>query len=193
MAERAFELFDEFAAAWARGERPSLDDYLEQAGPEAELLARLVDEYVSRAPAPPPREDAVELLDAFLEREPGLLALRRRRGLRVDEVVDALVKALALDARLRGKVKARYQQLEGGLLDPRRVSERVWDALTAAVGPAAVEAARWGRPAPAAPAAFRVKNELFEASGALAAEPPAPAQREPDDEVDALFGVGSAE
>src|SRR3712207_2509225 len=95
MAERVFELFDDFAAAWARGERPSLDYYLEQAGGEADALARLVDEYVSRAPAPPPREDAVEVLDAFLAREPGLVALRARRGVRVDDVVDALVDSLS--------------------------------------------------------------------------------------------------
>lgn len=189
MADRVFELFDEFAAAWARGERPSLDDYLEQAGPEAELLARLVDEYVSRAPAPPPRTDAVELLDAFLEREPGLLTLRRRRGLRVDEVVDALAKVLTV--KDRAKLKARYQQLEGGLLDPRRVSERLWDALAGAVDPSAREAARWGRPAPTAAPAFRVKQEpLFESLAVQRTEPlRQAADPEPADEVDQLFGV----
>src|SRR5215211_1559443 len=156
MHNRAYELFDDFAAAWARGERPSLDDYLERAGPESEQLARLVEEYVVRAPVPQPASDAVELLEAFLEREPGLLVLRRRRGVRVDDVVNALVKSLRLDAKKRPKVKARYLQLEGGLLDPRRVNAAVWKVLDGVIGPAAGEAASWRREAPAAPPAFRV-------------------------------------
>lgn len=192
---RVFELFDQFAAEWARGEHPSLDEYINRAGHEGPNLARLVEEYVSRAPVPPPREDAVELLDAFLEREPGLLALRRRRGLRVDEVVDVLAKRLAV--KNRAKLKTRYQELEGGLLDPTRVQAKVWDALRAAVGPAAAEAAAWGRaaPAPAAAPAFRLKQAptfeaaAFEARDAVARK----GDSFPPDEVDLLFGLGRAE
>ena len=191
---RVFELFDEFAAAWARGDHPSLDDYLGRAGPEAPTLARLVEEYVSRAPAPSPRAGAVELLDAFLEPEPGLLVLRRRRGLRVDEVVDALAKRLAI--KNRAKLKTRYQELEGGLLDPRRVNAKVWDALRAAVGPAAAEAAAWGRaaPEPSAPA-FRIKQApLFEPAPMAEARDVVESRHgEALDEVDRLFGVGPVE
>ena len=189
MRSRAFELFDDFAAAWARGDRPSLDEYLDQAGPEAGQLARLVQEYVARAPVPEPSADAVERLDAFLEREPGLLVLRRRRGVRVDEVVAALVRALGLDAKQRPKVKQRYLQLEGGLLDPSRVSAAVWKVLDGVIGPAGGEAARWGRPAPTAPApAFR----RAEATLAFDAAPAAAMEQRPTeepDEVDRLFGI----
>ena len=184
------QLFDEFAAAWARGEHPPLDDYINRAGHEGPKLARLVEEYVSRAPVPPPREDSVELLEAFLEREPGLLVLRRRRGLRVDEVVDILTKRLAV--KNRAKLKARYQELEGGLLDPRRVNARVWDALRAAVGPAAAEAAAWGRPVPPPAPAFRFAQKAMLESPALTASERVADDREvvePPDEVDRLFGI----
>jgi hypothetical protein len=187
---RVFELFDEFAAAWARGEHPSLDDYIQRAGYEGPKLARLVEEYVSRTPVPPPREDAVELLETFLEREPGLLVLRRRRGLRVDEVVDVLANRLRV--KNRAKLKARYQELEGGLLDPRRVQATVWDALRAVVGPAAAEAAAWGRPTPPAAPAFRFAQAPMLESAAFSARERVSDDRgvvEPPDEVDRLFGV----
>jgi cell division protein FtsB len=41
LPEHAFELFDEYAAAYARGERPDAGAYLERAGAEADELARL--------------------------------------------------------------------------------------------------------------------------------------------------------
>jgi hypothetical protein len=188
MPDRVFELFDEFAAAWARGDRPSLDDYLEQAGTEAGQLARLVEEHVARGPVPEPSADGVERLEAFLEREPGLLVLRRRRGVRVDEVVAALVKTLGLDAKQRPKVKQRYLQLEGGLLDPSRVNAAVWKVLDGVIGPAAGDAARWGHAPAAAPTLRRAEAKLaFDAAPAPAMKQ-RPAQ-EPD-EVDRLFGVG---
>jgi DNA repair protein RadA/Sms len=54
VAERAFELFDEYAAAYARGERPELGEFLARAGEDADELARLVDAFLARAPTPAP-------------------------------------------------------------------------------------------------------------------------------------------
>ena len=105
-------LFDELAAAYVRGERPDLPAYLARAGDEADELARLVDAFLRTVPPPEPSEDDVAVMRARLGGEPGLLALRRRRGRRVDDVVDELAA-----------------RLEGGVLDPHRIDERVWEAL----------------------------------------------------------------
>jgi hypothetical protein len=120
-------LFDELAAAYVRGERPDLPAYLARAGDGADELARLVDAFLRTVPAPEPSEDDVAVMRARLEGEPGLLVLRRRRGRRVDEVVDDLAVRLEVDDLPR--LKRYYQQLEGGVLDPHPVDERVWDAL----------------------------------------------------------------
>ena len=120
-------LFDELAAAYVRGERPDLAAYLARAGDDADELARLVDAFLRTVPPPEPSEDDVAVMRARLDGEPGLLALRRRRGRRVDEVVDDLAARLEVDDRPR--LKRYYQQLEGGVLDPHPIDERVWDAL----------------------------------------------------------------
>ena len=120
-------LFDELAAAYVRGERPDLPAYLARAGDGADELARIVDAFLRTVPPPEPSEDDVAVMRARLEGEPGLLALRRRRGRRVDEVVDDLAVRLEVDDRPR--LKRYYQQLEGGVLDPQPVDERVWEAL----------------------------------------------------------------
>ena len=120
-------LFDELAAAYVRGERPDLPAYLARAGDDADELARMIDTFLRVVPPPEPSEDDVAVMRARLEGEPGLLALRKRRSQRVDEVVDELAARLAVDDRER--LKRYYQRLEGGVLDPHRVDQRVWDAL----------------------------------------------------------------
>ena len=120
-------LFDELAAAYVRGERPDLPAYLARAGDDADELARLVDAFLRVVPPPEPSEDDVAVMRARLEGEPGLLALRTRRGRKVDEVVDELAVRLEVDDRPR--LKRYYQRLEGGVLDPHPVDERVWNAL----------------------------------------------------------------
>jgi hypothetical protein len=120
-------LFDELAAAYVRGDRPDLAAYLARAGEDADELARLVDGFLRVVPPPEPSDDDVAVMRARLEGEPGLLALRKRRSRRVDEVVDDLAGRLGLDDRPR--LKRYYQRLEGGVLDPHRVDQRVWDAL----------------------------------------------------------------
>ena len=120
-------LFDELAAAYVRGERPDLPAYLARAGDDADELARLVDAFLRTIPPPEPSEDDVAVMRARLEGEPGLLALRKRRGRKVDDVVDDLAVRLEVDDLPR--LKRYYQQLEGGVLDPHPIDERVWDAL----------------------------------------------------------------
>lgn len=122
-------LFDEFAASYARGDRPDLAGYLTRAGDRAGELARLVEVFLRVAPAPEPGDEDVAVMRARLEGEPGLLALRRTRARKVDEVVAELASRLGV--RDVTRLRRYYQRLEGGTLDPRPVDERVWDALRA--------------------------------------------------------------
>ena len=61
--------------------------------------------------------------------EPPLLLLRKRRKLRRDAVIAALMTALQLDPAKREKVAGYYHELETGLLDPEGVDRTVWAAL----------------------------------------------------------------
>jgi hypothetical protein len=120
-------LFDEFAAAYVRGEQPDIGASLALAGPDASELARLIDAFLRVAPAPEPRDDDIAVMHARLGGEPGLLALRRRQARKVDDVVSDLARRLAIEDLPR--LKRYYQRLEGGTLDPGPVDQRVWDAL----------------------------------------------------------------
>jgi hypothetical protein len=189
-------LFDEFAAAYVRGDRPDLPDYLARAGDGAGELARLVDVFLRVAPAPEASDDDAAVMQARLAGEPGLLALRTRRSRRVDEVVEDLATELGVDDRAR--LKRYYQRLEGGLLDPHRVDQRVWDALrglfamnvrnvvrpvTTGAGGSAM--AYYRRPAAPELMAREVRAAPAEASmEELAPSDPSPAER---DELDRLF------
>jgi hypothetical protein len=110
-----------------RGDQPDLAAYVRRAGDDGDELARLIDVFLRVAPAPEPREDDVAVMHARLQGEPGLLALRRRRARKVDDVVADLAERLRVDDVPR--LKRYYQRLEGGTLDPRPVDERVWEAL----------------------------------------------------------------
>jgi hypothetical protein len=65
VAERVNELFGEYAAAYARGERPQAREFLARAGGQVDELASLIDAFLARAPVPAPDEQAVELLEAW--------------------------------------------------------------------------------------------------------------------------------
>src|SRR5690348_15877835 len=125
MSDRVFDLFDDYAAAYARGDRPSADDYLERASDEREKLARLLGEFLIRTPVPAPTDDEVRMLGLNVAEEPPLLRLRLQRRMKVDDVVNALVKLLALDPTTHAKVKHYFQRHECGLLEPAGVSRRV--------------------------------------------------------------------
>ena len=185
MSSSVFELFDEYAAAYARGERPSAENYLDRAGQGREQLVQLLEEFLRRAPVGPPSEDDVRHLGLLLAEEPPLLALRVERGMRVDDVVGALVERLGLDEAKRAKVKRYYQRLEGGLLDPLGVSKRLRAALADVLGAGAETALGWtAPPAAVAPAFMRLAEPLVIAPAA----PASAAGKE--DEIDRLFTGG---
>ena len=187
MTDAGFTLFDEFAARFARGDDPSVRDYLERAGSERDNLAAMIDAFLARAEPVAPDEEAIDVARALVAGHPPLLELRKRRGIRVDEIVDSLVSALKIDKAKRGKVKDYYQQLEGGLLEPAGVDRTVWQVLARQLGNAVRELASW-RP-PEAPAGVVYSRAMF-AEDSLAHE--RLRRIEPSyepDEVDLLFAA----
>jgi hypothetical protein len=186
MADHVADLFAEYASAYVRGEEPRAQEYLERAGEETEELARLLDAFVAAAPRPTASADSVALVSAWAEGEPPLVHVRASRGVRVEDVVDAIVEEAGLAASSRAKVKRYYQQLEQGFLAPSGVSERVWAVLRRLIGPAAEAAASWrAQPAAADAAYFRAAAPVAEAAPMTAEEPDSVR-----DEVDALFTNG---
>lgn len=179
-------LFDEWAQRYRRGEGPDLREYLDRAGSERDAFAGLVDRFLQAAPAPEPAEERVALARAWAEGAPPLLELRVVRGVRRDEVVDALVTSLGLDPSRRERVADRLHELETGQLEPRRVDRRVLETIAATLSARVADLLAW-RPLPAEPRAA-----YFRASEASAAYIPAQAMTDPGepDEIDELFGVG---
>lgn len=181
----------------ARGEDPSLDDFLAAAGPLADLAADALDLALAEAPgvaAPNPATVAhfERLLAAgepspIAANRPTLLDLRHRRALSVDGVTAALQERLGIAAAHRARLRVRYQDLEGGRLPLHAISARLRTALAAilAVGEdeLTVPTAAAGGPvfarSPAgwSPAAQRLADVAPEA---------------PDDLVDRLFGLADA-
>lgn len=184
------ELFDDYAARYARGERPEASEYLDRAGPDADELARLIDGFVARSPAPAADENTMALMRAWTAGEAPLVALRARRGLRRDDVVEALIERLGLDRRKRAKVKERYDELERGLLDVARVDRRVWDVVASVLGARVSDLVAWRpRPLAAEGTSLRVDRAAAPlASLAMRTEAPGAERKEPD-EIDRLFGV----
>jgi hypothetical protein len=183
-----FELFDEYAAAYARGERPQAREYLARAGPQADELARLIDQFLQRSPAAEPDEETITIVGALVEGHPTLLELRVQRGLRREQVVEALVRLLGLDVKKQEKVAGYYHQLEGGLLEPRGVDRRVWDALAQTFKTRVDDLVAWRpRPPEAAPAYLRASSAAAEMAPRFS---PTPAESERD-EIDELFLFGA--
>jgi hypothetical protein len=79
VSDRTFELFDEYAVAYVRGERPEADEYLARAGDERDQLVSLLDEFLRRSPVPSPTEDERRLLGLMLAEEPPSVITRRAR------------------------------------------------------------------------------------------------------------------
>jgi hypothetical protein len=188
--ERVPDLFAEYATAFVRGERPEAREFLSRAGPDADDLALLIDRFVASAPAQMPDEETVAVTAAWLGRETPLFELRVRRGIKREQLVDSLMATLGLASAARTKVGRYYHELETGLLDPRRVDRRVWDALGQALRGVVPQSELWRSvPAKAQQAFYRV-DVAMRLPAAAAAPPPLTAPGEPD-EVDRLFGVGS--
>jgi hypothetical protein len=188
------ELFDDYAARYARGERPDVEEYLSRAGAKADELARLIDGYLERAPVPEADQQTAVMMDAWIKGEAPLVALRASRGIRRERVVRALVERLQLDPAKRVKVDGYYHELENGLLQSGRVDRSVWVVVADVLGARVSELLTWGprRPVaePGAPAFFRADARAVAErpvpAAAAADQPPATAP-EPDD-VDRLFG-----
>src|SRR5687768_7926308 len=121
MAENVFELFDDYAARFARGERPNPRDYFAKAGDRRDEFAQMIESFLSRAVPPAPDQETRSAIEAWVAGDSPLLALRTRRGLKRDAIVDALVERLGLDPAKREKVRRYYHELETGLLDPEGV------------------------------------------------------------------------
>jgi hypothetical protein len=186
MAEDVVKLFEEYAVRVARGERPDVREYLDRAGAEREELARMLDRLIASRPAQEPDPDTVALFKAWLGGEPTLLELRRRRGLRRNDIVSGLLRRLALDPAKREKVAGYYHELESGLLDVGHVDRRVFDALAEVLGAPVRDVLAW----PARPPAT-LARAYYRAEPGVAEAPPPPAVPEPAesewDEVDELF------
>jgi hypothetical protein len=188
VSEQVERLLDEFVVRFRRGESPNLREYLTRAGGDADRLARLVDAFLESVPPPPATEERLALSRAWVESEPALLALRRERGLRRGDVVDALRSRLGLSEEKKEKLRLRYHELETGQLEPAGVDRRVWEVLAELFRTRAEELVEWARPPGlAAPRlVFYRRDEVLPAAETAAPWVPT----EEPDEVDALFGVG---
>jgi hypothetical protein len=191
--EATATLFDEFATAYRGDEVPNVLDYLERAGDDADALADLIDRFLQAVPARESTEEEIVLAHARLEQEAPILVLRRRRALTREAVVGALVDALGLDPAKSAKVRGYYSDLEVGVLDPKPVNRRVWDALAGILkANVRVLAGLRLEPPPAPAAAYMREPTLPQARLSESADAPAPPAAEGPDEIDRLF-TGSDE
>ena len=193
MPDDVHELFDDYAARYARGERPDARAYLQRAGPRADDLGRLLEGFVQRAPAQTAPPETVAQMRAWLEGESPLVALRTDRKLRREQVVDFLLDRFSLEPDKRPKVEGYYHQLENGLLDPDRVDRRVWEALAESFRARVAELLTWRpRPLTAEAGAFYRADALAAPAAMRPARTSLEVEEEAEsDEVDRLFTGGT--
>jgi hypothetical protein len=180
-------LFGSWAAGYARGESPDPLPYLEQAGSSADDLAALMDGFLQLVPRDAPSEETLVLARAWVSGESPLVALRVSRGVRRDDVVDAVMREFELAPAGRPKVRRYYHELEAGLLDPTGVDRRVLDLVAHMLRATRDAILAWRPRSLAASPAFRASG-----GGAPAPSPPAPAAAAHEDEVDRLFRSAAA-
>ncbi len=213
MSDSPDHLLSDFIDDWNAGRRPDVRGLLERlpAGPEREELAEQLTQWLEVAPTraydEPTRaairaEPAVQRLFAAADAETGLWpqvlpALRERSGLSLADLASRLAERFGFGASETGRTAGYLERMERGELEPSRISRRLLDALSQALGTSAdalADAASFGRglqPASAGGTLYR-KDEGVEAwvAGDLellsaAAFEPAPAA--PLDDVDRLF------
>jgi hypothetical protein len=185
-------LFDEYAARWARGERPDAADYLDLAGTRRAELALLIDRYLAVAPAGEPDEATVRFVELYEEDEPPLLAVRVARGLKREDVVAWLLKSFGLPADKEKKVSAYWHELEVGLRSPSDVAPELWRRVVEFLGREAEMARAYLVIEKPAQLAFERRQETDFMLSAPAATAPRVDEQPGPDEVDRLFGYGAA-
>ena len=209
------QVLSEFIDAWNAGRRPSAREYLARLpdGPDRDELADQITSWLEIAPAPAysdgvrsdiAAEPFVARLLSSAGSEAGLWPsvvpeLRSRAGLSIREVAARLVDRLALDSSDAPRTIGYLERLEGGGLDPTRVSRRLLRALGGVLGVpdrALLDSGSFGRglrPAAVGGAIFRsdgaaspsVRDDIEALSrAALTPAPP------PMDELDRLFTGG---
>jgi transcriptional regulator with XRE-family HTH domain len=185
------QVLSDYIDAWNAGRRPEVDAYLERVpAAERDELADRLDAWLTVAPTPAYPESVrgairadPRLRAALAEtgRAPGtLLELRRRAGVRLEELAARVVAELGL-AGEQSRAAGYLERLEHGELDESRLSRRLLTVLSTALG------AEF-RPAPPAPAMlFRGDGDALaaelEALSRAALEPAPP----PMDALDRLF------
>ena len=179
------QLFDEWAARYARGENPDPREYLERAGMHADDLSTLMEGYLRATPRNEPSEETLMLARAWFSGASPLVELRASRGVRRDEVVAAVMDEFELAPERRAKVKRLYHELESGLLDPAGLDSRLADVLARTLRSTRDAILAW-RPRPlTADPAYRVSETHYRVEAI-----PTAAADESEDEVDALFRSG---
>lgn len=178
------ELFAEYAAAFASGERPRARDFLDRAGAEAGELGELIERFLQAAPRLAPTAEDSALLAGWLEGEPPLVTQRVRQGLKRAAVVDALREALGLGADTRDRLADAYHELETGQLDPAGVDASVWSALAGILKANVRELGAWRAPR------LELQQAFLRADAGMALETPSavrPHRVSEQDQIDRLF------
>ena len=180
------QLFDEWAASYARGENPDPLLYLERAELHADDLSTLMDGLLRLAPRNQPTEETLVLARAWISGASPLVELRASRGVRREEVVEAVMNEFNLAPERRIKVKRYYHELESGLLDPAGLDRRLADLLARTLHSTREAILAW-RPRPlTAEPAYRASEDQYRLEA-----PAASGADESQDEVDRFFFSGS--
>ena len=176
------QLFDEWAASYARGVNPDPLPYLQRAGAHAADLSMLMDCFLRAAPRAEPGAETIALTHAWISGASPLVELRASRGITRDSVVDAVMIEFKLAPAGRSKVKRYYHELESGLLDPSGLDRRLADLLARTLRSSREVILTWRpRPISAAPA-FRASAAQVAPHASMGA-----ADDQQPDEVDSLF------
>ena len=139
-------ILSEFIDAWNAGSRPDVDDYIARAPAQeqGELADRLLS-FLTFAPTPSYDDDTIaairaEPIVAAALAAPGeqragvlpnlLASLRERFSMTTPQLAGELVRALELPLDREQKIASYLQRLERGELDPRRISRRIFEALS---------------------------------------------------------------